>query len=115
MSAADETGASGDRARPGILTAILDWLRQGYPQGVPPQDRFPLIALLARRLTDEQVEWVAEQATAYDAAPISRVDAQVLITKVTNELPSGDDIERVRRHLVAAGVDIDWNAPRNGD
>jgi len=97
------------------MTAILDWLRVGYPQGVPPQDRFPLIALLARRLTDDQVEWVAEQVIANDVTPLSRLDAQVLITKVTNEMPSDSDVERVRRHLIAAGVDIDWDAPPGDD
>ena len=27
---------------------VLDWLRAGYPDGVPPRDYFPLIALLRR-------------------------------------------------------------------
>ena len=31
------------------LTGILDWLREGYPAGVPPKDYIPLLALLRRR------------------------------------------------------------------
>ncbi|WP_162562002.1 DUF3349 domain-containing protein, partial [Mycolicibacterium brumae] len=31
---------------------VLDWLRAGYPNGVPPKDYFPLLALLTRTLTE---------------------------------------------------------------
>ena len=29
-----------------LLHSILDWLRAGYPEGVPGPDRVPLLALL---------------------------------------------------------------------
>ena len=31
------------------LLGVLDWLREGYPAGVPPKDYIPLLALLRRR------------------------------------------------------------------
>ncbi|MFY9918776.1 MAG: DUF3349 domain-containing protein, partial [Mycobacterium sp.] len=39
----------------GVLDNVLGWLRQGYPEGVPPKDYFPLLALLKRSLTEDEV------------------------------------------------------------
>jgi hypothetical protein len=40
---------------PPFLSAVVDWLRAGYPQGIPERDYVPLLALLARRLTAEKL------------------------------------------------------------
>ena len=84
---------------------VLDWLRAGYPDGVPTTDYFPLIALLRRQeLTDDEVRQVAAALTTeHDGAPISQIDIGALITKVTNELPHPDDVARVGSRLVAGG------------
>lgn len=34
---------------------ILNWLREGYPEGVPPKDHFALLALLKRRLSEDEI------------------------------------------------------------
>jgi hypothetical protein len=46
-----------------FLHRIVNWLRVGYPQGIPPTDYIPLLALLSRRLTNDEVETVATTAT----------------------------------------------------
>ncbi|MBI5735367.1 MAG: DUF3349 domain-containing protein, partial [Mycolicibacterium neoaurum] len=38
-----------------VLENVLDWLHQGYPEGVPRTDYFALLALLKRSLTEEEV------------------------------------------------------------
>ncbi len=43
-----------------VLDNILGWLHEGYPHGVPPKDYFPLLALLARTLSEEEVVKVAQ-------------------------------------------------------
>ena len=43
-----------------VLSDVVGWLRQGYPQGVPDGDYIPLFALLGRHLTDEEVREIAE-------------------------------------------------------
>lgn len=97
-----------------VLTTILDWLTAGYPDGVPPQDRFALLAMMRPRLTDEQVEAVAVKMMA-DSGDLSKLDAQVLITKVTNELPSEEDVERVRQHFLDAGIALEWESSDASD
>ena len=46
---------------PPVLNSIVGWLRAGYPCGVPESDYIPLLALLARRLTSEEVSAVATE------------------------------------------------------
>ena len=96
-------GPDGGAGRPALLTSILGWLRKGYPQGVPTQDYVPLLALLRRRLSDDETVWVARQILESGHAPIGSADIGVLISKVTNEMPSDTDVNRVREHLEAAG------------
>ncbi len=89
--------------RPALLESVLGWLRAGYPQGVPQQDYIPLLALLRRRLSDEETVSVAREIVSAGHPPVGDADIGVLITKVTNEMPSENDINRVREQLEAAG------------
>lgn len=81
------------------LRTIVDWLHEGYPTGIPARDYVPLIALLRRRLTEEEVQEVAAEVARREDP--TRTDIGVGITRITDELPSEDDIHRVERHLTA--------------
>ena len=48
---------------------VVDWLRAGYPTGLPDRDFVPLIALLRRRLTDEEVRDVARRLALAGVLP----------------------------------------------
>jgi hypothetical protein len=87
---------------PSFLAAILDWLRAGYPDGVPESDYVPLFALLSRRLPADEVRAVA-RAIMHEDGRASNIDIGVEITKITNELPREEDVDRVRSRLAAAG------------
>nr|MCW2727719.1 hypothetical protein [Aeromicrobium sp.] len=87
--------------KPSFLESVVGWLREGYPQGIPAQDHVPLLALLRRRLTDEEVAAVVLELVAAGEVPVDSVDIGASITKVTDALPSEDDIDRVREHLPA--------------
>lgn len=89
-----------------VAANIVRFLRAGYPDGVPETDYIPLLALLRRRLSDEEVATVAFELAAYDLIPIGLTDIGVAITKITNEKPSQSDIERVKRHLKAIGLQV---------
>ena len=88
-----------------FLNAIVSWLRAGYPDGVPPPDYMPVLALLSRRLTSDEVKAVASELM--QRGDVDQVDIGVAITQITDELPSSDDIERVRKRLAAKGWPLD--------
>ncbi len=98
--------------RGNILTVILEWLTSGYPEGVPAQDRFALLALMRPRLTDDQIRTVVDRILT-DSGDPTRAEAEELITRLTDERPSDADLERVRRHLAGVGVDLDWGDPED--
>ncbi|MDN5758263.1 MAG: DUF3349 domain-containing protein [Tomitella sp.] len=88
---------------PPIISSIVDWLRAGYPDGVPEQDYVPLLALLERRLSHDEVGMLSDELIARGDLPVTKADIQVLITKITNEMPAERDVCRVRAHLVEGG------------
>lgn len=90
------------------LGKVVAWLREGYPLGVPEQDYVPLLALLRRQLTDDEVKAVAKTLRRAEVSPVGRTDIAVEITKVTNELPSDKDLERVRARLARKGWALDF-------
>ena len=88
-----------------FLTAILNWLREGYPEGIPPTDYLPVLALLPRRLTGDEVKLVTQKLM--QRGDFDHIDIGVAITQITDELPSPEDVERVRQRLAARGWPLD--------
>jgi hypothetical protein len=84
-----------------FLTSVVAWLRAGYPEGIPPTDYVPVLALLSRRLSNDEVKVVTRELI--DRGDFDHVDIGVLITQITDELPTPDDVERVRERLAAKG------------
>jgi hypothetical protein len=66
-------------------------------------DYIPLLALLRRRLCDDEVVAVAAQLAARGELAINVADIGAAITRITDELPSEADIARVQRRLEAIG------------
>ena len=93
--------------RRALLSSVVNWLRAGYPTGVPEQDHFPLLALMRRRLTDEEIGWIVADLDRNPDSPLHSADIGVLITKITNEMPDPSDVARVKERLAAVGWDID--------
>ncbi|GAS88589.1 DUF3349 domain-containing protein [Mycolicibacterium brisbanense] len=88
-----------------FLAKIAAWLKSGYPEGVPDADRVPLLALLSRRLTNDEVKAVARDLI--NMGEFDKFDIGVLITQITDELPRDEDVERVRERLAAKGWPLD--------
>ncbi|MCZ4079317.1 DUF3349 domain-containing protein [Rhodococcus sp. H36-A4] len=89
--------------------SVLQWLRAGYPEGIPPKDRFPLVALLRRaELTDAQVHevvlgLVAPIGGALSAGAISNDEISEFIKELIDTEPTPEDIARVSARLAAGG------------
>ncbi len=95
--------------RVNFFQRILDWLREGYPDGVPPSDLPPLFALLQRRLTKKEIKKVAKELIASNKVPgepktpISEDEAQELMQQVAGVVPIEADLDRVRKRLAKKG------------
>ncbi|MDQ1495906.1 MAG: hypothetical protein QOG69_2389 [Actinomycetota bacterium] len=92
-----------------LLASILNWLRAGYPEGVPGPDRVPLLALLrATPLTDEQVKEMvrnltAEGSTAVADGLIDDDEIASFIKDVSHHDAGAENVQRVAAKLAAAG------------
>ncbi|GAA3037168.1 DUF3349 domain-containing protein [Microbacterium dextranolyticum] len=96
-------------AGPGLIERVLAWLRRGYPEGIPASDYVPILAVLRRRLSDDEVTRIADALVAIGAerGEVSVVDARVLMSKVLDDLPSDEDLARVEERLTASGLVLD--------
>lgn len=89
---------------PPFLSAIVGWLRAGYPEGVPEVDYIPLFALLGSQLTDSEVAAIAEELLT-ESKPESGEAIRHAISAVvsSDHEPSDADVARVRARLAAGG------------
>lgn len=93
--------------------SILNWLRAGYPGGVPGPDRVPLLALLRNTpLTEDEVREVVREITAADSGAladglIDRDEIEQFIEGVAHHDGGPENIQRVAAILAAAGWPLD--------
>ncbi|OBH00366.1 MULTISPECIES: DUF3349 domain-containing protein [unclassified Mycobacterium] len=97
------------------FSSIVAFLRAGYPDHAPAVGYAPLLALLPRRIGDDEVAVIASALighpprtidVAIDSAidkAIDNADVGVAITRITDEMPSCEDIDRVQQRLDAIG------------
>jgi hypothetical protein len=92
-----------------LVHSILDWLRAGYPDGVPGPDRVPLLALLrATPLTEDQLREVvrnitADGSTALADGEIGEDEIAAFIKDVSHHDAGAENVQRIAAKLAAAG------------
>jgi hypothetical protein len=91
-----------------LFHSIVQWLRAGYPEGVPGPDRVPLLALLrATPLTEDQVKEVVHHLTADGEATadgkFDQDEIAAFIKDVTQHDAGPENVQRVAAKLAAAG------------
>jgi hypothetical protein len=93
-------------SRSNFLTRSVQWLRAGYPAGVPRQDYVALLGILRRNLSEDEIrriaKEVAEQSVLSDD-PISGQDIEAMISDSMLQQASPEDVARVSAHLAAGG------------
>jgi hypothetical protein len=92
-----------------LVHSILDWLRAGYPDGVPGPDRVPLLALLrATPLTEDQIKEVVRNITADGSealadGEIGEDEIAAFIKDVSHHDAGPENVQRIAAKLAAAG------------
>lgn len=83
---------------------VAEWLREGYPTGVPERDYVALLALLRRKLTvDEVAEVVDRVVLLHPDGGATRAAVGEQIEAVVDAAPLESDIARVSALLAAVG------------
>jgi hypothetical protein len=95
------------------VARFVAFVRAGYPTGMPATGYVPLAALSRRRLCDDEITAITSELIMRRRWPISTADVGVEITRITNEVPSPDDIERVQRRLDAISYVREWASPHD--
>jgi uncharacterized protein (DUF2267 family) len=85
--------------------SVLNWLHEGYPEGVPPTDYFPLLALLTRSLTEEEVVKVAQTILKQTDSDTPVTDEQIerAIRDVTEKECTSEELNQVASRLASVG------------
>jgi hypothetical protein len=88
-----------------FMENVLNWLHQGYPDGVPPTDYFPLLALLKRSLSEDQVVKAAQTVLrdGRDDSSVTEAQIQDAIRAVTEKEPNPEEIQQVASRLASVG------------
>jgi len=90
---------------PNFFQSILGWLHQGYPDGVPPTDYYPLLALLARSLSEDEIVDATRLVLrgSHPDIPVTEADIRHAIRGVIVAEPSAEEINQVAARLATVG------------
>ncbi len=87
-----------------LFESAVNWVRQGYPEGVPATEFPPLLALLIRVLDERQVtDVILQLGRDLNGEPLTEEQIGAAIHRVTDEKPSEAEINQVAARLAAAG------------
>jgi Protein of unknown function (DUF3349) len=85
-----------------VVANIVEFLRAGVPLGVPSTGFVPLLALLPRRVSDDEIATLTEHF-GDTPSTVTATDIGVALTRVLGALPSDRDVQRVASRLVTDG------------
>jgi hypothetical protein len=90
---------------PSFFQSVLDWLRKGYPEGIPPTDYYPLLALLKRTLTEEELIQAASTLLreSRTANPVTDSQIRRVVREVIEKEPNVEEINQVAARLAMVG------------
>ena len=77
--------------------------RAGYPDAAPRFGYVPLLALLPRRVSEDEIALLARKLAGSNRRRMDTADVGVEITRITDELPLPNDVERVQSRLTTIG------------
>lgn len=89
------------------IAKILDWLRAGYPEGIPPNDYPPVLGVLRRNLTEDDIEQIADelalQSVSGGVEPITADQIRAMVREQVFQSCTPHDVRRVSAKLAAGG------------
>ena len=87
-----------------VLENVVNWLNVGYPEGVPPKDYFPLLALLKRSLTEDEVVKAAQSILrSTNGETVTEAEIHAAVQGVIDKEPNPEEIHQVASRLASVG------------
>ncbi|MCP9274200.1 DUF3349 domain-containing protein [Mycolicibacterium arenosum] len=84
--------------------SVVNWLRAGYPDGVPPKDYFPLLALLKRSLTEDEVVRAAQAVLKSNTGDtVTEDEIRTAVAAIIDKEPNPEEIHQVASRLASVG------------
>lgn len=95
----------------GFVDNVVGWLHDGYPEGVPPKDYFPLLALLMRSLSKEEVIKAARTIVRHSDVdtPVTEQQIRAAIHEVIEKEPNPEEMRQVAARLASVGWPLENN------
>jgi len=95
-----------------VFENVVNWIRKGYPDGIPPTDYPPLFALLSPVLSEEEItEAVITLAREHGVdQPATPEAIAAAVAEVTENKPSDAEVAQVASRLAAAGWPLEHTA-----
>lgn len=83
---------------------VVNWLNAGYPEGVPPKDYFPLLALLKRSLTEDEVVEAAQSILrSINGDSVTEDEIRAAVQGVIDKEPNPEEVHQVASRLASVG------------
>lgn len=95
----------------GSVARILEWLKAGYPDGIPPRDYPPVLGVLRRSLTDSDIEAIADElalrSVSNGVEPVTADQVRAMVREHVFQECTPDDFARVGALLARGGWPLD--------
>src|SRR3978361_1392524 len=86
---------------------VLNWLKAGYPEGIPQRDFPSVLMVLHRNLTDEEIESISDdlalQSVSNDSAPVTPQHIRSMVREHVFQSATPEDVRRVSAELARGG------------
>lgn len=93
------------------VSRVLEWLKAGYPEGIPPRDYPPVLGVLRRALTESDIEAIADElamrSVSNGAEPVTADQVRRMVREHAFQACTPDDIARVSALLARGGWPLD--------
>jgi uncharacterized protein (DUF2267 family) len=88
----------------GAMDRVLNWLHEGYPEGVPQKDYFALLALLKRSLSEEEVVRAAQSILKSSGSDtVTQDQIREAVHSLIDKEPNPEEIHQVAARLASVG------------
>lgn len=86
---------------------VVAWLKAGYPDGIPPGDYPPVLAVMRRQLSEEELVGIADdlalQSVSAGDVPVTAGDIRAMVREHAYQKCTSGDLTRVSALLARGG------------